>query len=107
MIFLGFISYGFIVYGGKLVVSDEDLILNAKTTIETTDGQVIWELYDENRKPVEIDAIPKHVQHAFIAVEDQRFYQHAGVDFKAVLRAVYRDIIALDKVEGQVRLLSN
>src|SRR5699024_3073883 len=44
--------------------------------------------------------IPDHVQEAFIAIEDQRFYSHAGVDFQSVVRALYRDIIALDKVEG-------
>lgn len=97
---LGLIGYSIILYGGKLVIDDEKLILDATTTIETVDGKVIGELYHENRIPVSLDKIPKHVKEAFIAIEDGRFYKHAGIDAKSVTRAVYRDIIALGKVEG-------
>lgn len=97
---LGLTGYAVIVYGGKLVVDEEDLVLDATTTIETSEGKVIWELYNEKRYPVDIDDIPNHVQNAFIAIEDKRFVEHAGVDFKSVMRAIYSDIIALDKVEG-------
>lgn len=97
---LGLIGYFIILYGGKLVIDDEKLILDATTIIETTDGQTIGELYRENRSPISLDKVPKHVQDAFVAVEDVRFYKHAGVDVKSVARAVYRDVIALGKVEG-------
>ncbi|WP_404451683.1 penicillin-binding protein [Virgibacillus necropolis] len=98
--FLGISGYLVIIFGGKLVVNEEDLILDATTTIETKDGEVIAELYNENRTLVSIEQIPKHVQEAFIATEDRRFYEHAGVDIQSVARAVYRDIIAFAKVEG-------
>ncbi|ASN06570.1 transglycosylase domain-containing protein [Virgibacillus necropolis] len=97
---LGITGYLVIIFGGKLVVSEEDLILDATTTIETKDGEVIAELYNENRTLVAIEQIPKHVQEAFISIEDRRFYDHAGVDIQSVARAVYRDIIAFAKVEG-------
>src|SRR5690625_4416528 len=97
---LGLVGYFIILYGGKLVVSDEKLVLDTTTIIETTDGQTIGELYHENRYPITLDKVPKHVQDAFVAIEDIRFYKHAGVDVKSVARAVYRDIIALGKVEG-------
>lgn len=97
---IGIISYIFILYGGKLIVDEEKLVLSATTTIETNDGKVIHQLYHENRSPISIEEIPDHVQDAFIAIEDNRFHSHHGVDFRAIIRAVYRDIIALSKVEG-------
>lgn len=100
IVVVGLVGYAAILIGGKLVVDDERLILDATTTIETADGKVIGQLYNENRSLVDIEDIPDHVQNAFIAVEDRRFYKHAGVDFKSVMRAIYRDIIAFDKVEG-------
>ncbi|HLR65775.1 transglycosylase domain-containing protein [Virgibacillus alimentarius] len=100
IVVLGLIGYGLILFGGKLVVNQEDLVLDTTTTIETADGKVISKLYNENRIPVSIDDIPEHVKNAFISIEDRRFYKHAGVDFKSVMRAIYRDIIAFQKVEG-------
>ncbi|WP_163971321.1 transglycosylase domain-containing protein [Oceanobacillus halotolerans] len=100
MVSFGLIGYGFILFGGTFVVDEESLLLDATTTIETTDGYIVGELYHENRTLADIDNVPDHVKEAFIAIEDRRFYDHAGVDFRSVIRAVYRDIVALDKVEG-------
>ncbi|GGJ92122.1 penicillin-binding protein 1F [Lentibacillus kapialis] len=97
---LAIIGYVVIIFGGRLVADEEDMILDATTTIETNDGVTIGKLYEENRIPVSLDSIPEHVQKAFIAVEDKRFYEHSGVDFFSVARAVYRDIVAMAKVEG-------
>lgn len=53
------------------------------------EGNEITKLYDEqNRKEIPLEMIPKHVQQAFIAIEDERFYDHYGVDPMAILRAV-------------------
>ncbi|HLR74755.1 MAG TPA: PBP1A family penicillin-binding protein [Virgibacillus sp.] len=100
IVMLGLIGYMFILFGGRLVVDEQALILDATTTVETVDGDVIYELYNENRIPIDANRIPQHVKDAFVSIEDRRFYKHAGVDFRSVVRAVYRDIIALDKVEG-------
>lgn len=97
---LALISYAFIIYFGSLVVDDDKLILDETTIIETSDGEVIAEIYNENRKSVSIDEVPDHVKDAYIAIEDRRFYDHAGVDIISVMRAVYKDIIAMSKVEG-------
>ncbi len=93
-------GYLVILYGGKFVIDDEDFLLDAVTIIETKDGTVIAELYNERRYPVQIDQIPSHVQEAFVAIEDRRFYDHAGIDHRSVIRAIYRDLISLQKVEG-------
>src|SRR5699024_5044528 len=97
---LALIAYTTILFGGRLIVDDEKLKVSPPTTIETADGEIIWYLYDEFRLPVKLDDIPEHVQDAFIAIEDRRFYSHTGVDLRSIARAVYRDIVARDKVEG-------
>lgn len=97
---IAFIGYSAILIGGKRIVKEEKFILPEATIIETVDGEIVGELYEERRYPVTIEQIPEHVKQAFIAVEDRRFYDHSGVDFRSVLRAVYRDIIARDKAEG-------
>ncbi len=43
---------------------------------------------DSNRIPVTLDQMPKNLQHAFIAIEDSRFYVHNGIDIKGIIRAV-------------------
>lgn len=97
---LALIAYTVILYGGKLIVDEEDLVLTGPTTIETAEGEVVWEIYEEYRKPISLEEMPKELKDAFVAIEDRRFYEHTGVDFRAIIRAVYRDIIARSKVEG-------
>lgn len=45
-----------------------------------------------NREHVTLDKIPKDLQHAFVAIEDERFYNHNGVDLKGVLRAAFTSL---------------
>src|SRR5699024_1793099 len=90
-------GYVVILFGGNLVVDDEQVILDATAIIETADVKIVGELYNENRSLVAIKDVPDHVQQAFIAIVDRRFYNHRGVDFKSVARAVYKDIIAMSK----------
>jgi penicillin-binding protein 1A len=51
-----------------------------------------WFRMDEQRRDVPLRDIPADLQHAFIAVEDHRFYSHVGVDPIALGRAVFRNI---------------
>lgn len=97
-----FVLIGFIVilFGGRFVVSEEELILDEMTTVETEGGAIIERIYTKNRDIISIDEVPVHVQEAFISIEDSRFREHSGVDFKGILRAIYKDIIAMKKVEG-------
>jgi penicillin-binding protein 1A len=55
---------------------------------------------DEARTPVAIERIPKSVQLATVAIEDQRFYSHGGVDAEGILRAAVKDLEAGKAVEG-------
>jgi penicillin-binding protein 1A len=55
---------------------------------------------DEARTPVSIKRIPKTLQLATVAIEDQRFYEHGGVDPEGILRAAVKDLEAGKAVEG-------
>ncbi|HET8815430.1 MAG TPA: transglycosylase domain-containing protein [Solirubrobacterales bacterium] len=54
----------------------------------------------EVRSPVSMNRIPKSVQLATVAIEDQRFYEHDGVDLEGILRAAIKDLKAGEPVEG-------
>ncbi len=55
---------------------------------------------DEARQPVSIEPIPKKVQLATVAIEDQRFYEHGAVDAQGILRAALKNLEAGEAVEG-------
>ena len=81
-----------IFFSDKFALSREDLLLsNANTIVYDRDGNVIAELSgSENRKIVsydEMDKIPQDLINAFVAIEDERFYTHKGVDLKRTLAA--------------------
>ena len=68
---------------------DETLIPDAASQFYDINGNVIYTtLSEERRIPVNIDKIPKHVQKAFIAIEDNRFYEHGGIDYRGTARAL-------------------
>ena len=50
-------------------------------------GEEIGKYFDEIRDPILFDKIPKLIQDAFVAAEDKRFYQHHGIDIKAIASA--------------------
>jgi penicillin-binding protein 1A len=65
------------------------------------DGTLITELHaEENREPVALAQVPMAVRQAVIAIEDARFYDHPGVDARAIVRAFFRNSEAGHIVEG-------
>jgi penicillin-binding protein 1A len=55
---------------------------------------------DEARAPVSIERVPKQLQLATVAIEDQRFYQHGGIDLEGIARAALKNLEAGRTVEG-------
>lgn len=60
---------------------------NLATEIFSSDGETLGKYYNENRTPVKYEDLPQHLIEALIATEDERFYDHAGIDAKGTLRA--------------------
>ncbi len=97
---LGLAGYIIIILAGEYVIDDKKLVMDSTSEIVDAKGDRITKIYSVNRELVDINDIPKHVQHAFIAVEDSRFYDHPGIDAQSIIRALYKDILAGQKVEG-------
>lgn len=70
------------------------------TRIYDINGELISELFEENRNYIPIEEIPLMVRQAFIAAEDQNFYRHTGVDLLSIMRAIIVDIFSGDIVQG-------
>jgi penicillin-binding protein 1A len=68
--------------------------------IYSADGELIGEFGDERRALVRIDAVPERMRQAILAAEDERFYQHGGVDYLGVLRAAYSNFMSGGSVQG-------
>ena len=67
--------------------------------VHAGDGALVAEFADEQRVFVPIQQIPDHVKNAFVAVEDARFFEHSGLDYQGLARAVLR--IPLDVIQGR------
>ncbi len=64
------------------------------TTVLSADGKVIDRFFEENRARLgAIDSIPPALVQALVATEDQRFFEHWGVDFRAVVRVTLRNLL--------------
>jgi penicillin-binding protein 1A len=68
--------------------------------IFSADGELIGEFGEERRALVKIEAVPERMRQAIIAAEDERFYEHGGVDYLGVLRAAYSNFMSGGSVQG-------
>jgi len=60
---------------------------NLATEIFSTDGETLGKYYSENRTPIKYEDLPTHLIQALVATEDERYYEHSGIDAKGTLRA--------------------
>jgi penicillin-binding protein 1A len=68
--------------------------------IFTQDGQQIGEFGEERRAFVPIDKVPLQMKQAILAAEDERFYQHGGVDYIGVARAALTNLLSAEARQG-------
>jgi penicillin-binding protein 1A len=68
----------------------------APLRVYSSDGCLISQIGEQRSIPVSYDEIPELVVHAVLAAEDDRFFQHHGVDWMGVLRAVVMNVVSAD-----------
>ena len=66
----------------------------------TADGVLIGEFGEERRSVVRIEDVPEVMKHAILAAEDDRFFEHSGVDLAGILRAAFANVAAGGKAQG-------
>ena len=101
------ISAGIGAFRGILSSTPEISLNDVMATGEATivydrEGNEIDQYVGMNSNRIQInsmDLIPEHLAHAFVAIEDERFYQHNGIDFEAIFRSAYYFAISLGKIQ--------
>ena len=66
---------------------EKEIPTNLATQILSSDGEILGTFFKENRTNVEYNEISINVINALISTEDERYYNHAGIDFKSTFRA--------------------
>lgn len=70
------------------------------TRVHAWDGTDLAELASERREILPLEAFPKQLLQAFVAIEDRRFYEHGGLDYRGMLRALVANLRAGHVVQG-------
>ncbi len=102
---------GFLIVSGTFIFFMKDLpdpskinkrTINESTKIYDRTGQhLLYEIHgEEKRTLISIDQVPDVVKYATIALEDQDFYNHGGVDFRGIIRAAFKDVIQRKIAQG-------
>ena len=61
---------------------------NLATEIISADGKTLGKFAYENRTPIKFKELPENLVLALVATEDERFYEHSGIDFRGLARAI-------------------
>ena len=90
---LGVLALGLLYFLIAPKLPDVDALRNVELQeplyVYSNDGRLMALFGETRRYPIEIEKVPAAVKQAFISIEDARFYQHHGVDYKGVARAVW------------------
>lgn len=94
MIIIGFIAL-FVVTRDLPNIDDPNYLIQAKSTIiYDSEGNELYTIHgDENRRIITFDEIPEYIQQATLAIEDDQFYEHVGIDMGGIIKAVCHEII--------------
>ncbi|MFM7434139.1 MAG: transglycosylase domain-containing protein, partial [Gammaproteobacteria bacterium] len=74
--------------------------LQVPLRVYSRDGQVIAQIGEQRRIPVTFEQIPPMVRQAFIAAEDDRFFEHSGFDYQGILRSIMVNLLPGYRLEG-------
>jgi len=93
-------SYLYLVPSLPSTESMRNVELQVPLRVYSRSGALIAQIGEQRRIPVGYDQIPELVKHAFLAAEDERFFEHHGIDYLGVVRAVLIDFLSGDKTQG-------
>lgn len=82
------------------VESLREVRLQVPMRVYTRDGMLMAEFGEQRRIPLRIDEVPETLQQAFLAAEDDRFFEHPGVDWQGLTRAALAVIVTGEPAQG-------
>ena len=74
--------------------------------VYSADSVLIGKFYLYDRQPITFEAMPAHLIESLIAIEDRRFYDHSGIDYKSLIRVGFKTILLGDSSSGGGSTLS-
>ena len=93
-------TYQYLRPGLPDVSAIKDIRLQVPLRVFSRDGRLVAQFGEQRRIPLSFDAIPGQMINAVLAAEDDRFFQHGGVDYPGLARAVLRHLLSGNKAEG-------
>ncbi len=93
-------SYLYLAPGLPSAESLKDVRLQVPMRVYSREGKLIAEFGEKRRTPLRLDDVPKPMIQAFLAAEDDRFFEHPGVDYQGILRAAVQLILTGEKRQG-------
>ncbi len=87
---------------GKLPTKNDlsDFQYQRASEVYTADSVLIGKYYLYDRQPITFENIPKHVLNALVAIEDERFYEHSGIDYPSFARVAIKTVLMQDQSSG-------
>jgi len=93
-------AYFYLAPGLPSVESIREVPLEIPLQANTRDGRMIGELGERLRTPVDLEDIPELLRNAFLAAEDDRFFEHPGYDYQGLARAAFKLILTWSASQG-------
>lgn len=112
--YLLFIAFGLFLLGAGALLSAylylepdlpsidtlKDIHLQVPLRVYSSDGKLMAEFGEKHRQPLEYEEIPSQFIQAFLAAEDDRFFEHPGVDYQGLLRAALQLLLTGERRQG-------
>ena len=93
-------AYFYLAPGLASVEDIREVPLEIPLQANTRDGRMIGEVGERLRTPVVLEDVPQLLQNAFLAAEDDRFFEHPGYDYQGLARAAFNLVVTRSKSQG-------
>lgn len=102
LIFTFFVGSIYVGFWGKIPNKKElsNFQYHVASEVFSSDSILIGKYYLNDRQPITFDQFPKHLVQALVSIEDERFYEHSGVDYPSLLRVGLKTVLMGDKSSG-------
>jgi penicillin-binding protein 1A len=96
----GYAAYYYLRPALPSVEEMRDIRLQIPLRIYTRDGKLMGQVGEKKRTPVDYENIPEVVVQAFLAAEDDRFFEHPGFDYQGIMRAAFKLVTTGSRAQG-------
>ena len=87
---------------GKIPGKEElsDFRYQKASEVYSADSVLIGKYFLYDRQPITYSEMPEHLLNALVAIEDERFYQHSGIDYRSLARVAFKTVLLQDQSSG-------